>query len=69
VFRDGNWYARYSLSSGYADAVWSFGDTGDEPFAGDWNADGVDGPGVSRSPTWYLRNTNTNGPVDVTFAF
>lgn len=41
------------------------------PVVGDWDGDGVDTPGVRAlsSPSWQLRNTNSEGPADVTFDF
>jgi hypothetical protein len=37
--------------------------------AGDWDGDGIDTPGLFEAPTWRLRNSNTEGPADVTFDF
>ena len=36
---------------------------------GDWNGDGVKTPGVFRSGTWYLRNSNTSGAAEITFRY
>ncbi|MEY2420438.1 MAG: hypothetical protein QOI95_505 [Acidimicrobiaceae bacterium] len=49
--------------------VFGFGLQGDAPVMGDWNGDGIDSPGVFRNGTWYLRNSNTNGPPDLAFGF
>ena len=48
-----------------------FGDPGDYPFMGDWNCDTIDTPGLYRQSDGYvyLRNTNTQGPADVSFFF
>jgi hypothetical protein len=48
-----------------------YGNPGDVPFAGDWNCDGVDTPGLYRQTDGfvYLRNSNTQGPADIRFFF
>jgi peptidoglycan hydrolase-like amidase len=46
-----------------------FGLNGDIPAAGDWNRDGLATVGVFRNGTWYLRNSNSNGPPDAAFGF
>ncbi len=48
-----------------------YGNPGDVPFAGDWNCDGVDTPGLFRQSDAfaYLRNSNTQGNADVRFFF
>jgi len=48
-----------------------FGNPGDVPFAGDWDCDGVDTPGLYRQSDGfvYLRNSNTQGVADVSFFF
>ncbi|MCL7960273.1 MAG: hypothetical protein M8861_08780, partial [marine benthic group bacterium] len=48
-----------------------YGNPADYPFAGDWNCDGVDTPGLYRQSDGYvyLRNTNTQGIADVSFYF
>jgi glucose/arabinose dehydrogenase len=52
-------------------ATFFFGDPGDVPFAGDWDCDGIDTPGLYRQSDGYvyLRNTNTQGIADVSFFF
>jgi glucose/arabinose dehydrogenase len=52
-------------------ATFYYGDPGDRPFAGDWDCDGVDTPGLYRQSDGrvYLRNSNTQGPADVDFFF
>ena len=42
---------------------------GDLPVVGDWNGDGTDTIGVFRNGTWFLRNSNDPGPVDVAFSW
>jgi hypothetical protein len=51
--------------------VFYFGDPGDVAFAGDWNCDGIDTPGLYRRSDGavYLRNSNTQGVADVRFFF
>jgi glucose/arabinose dehydrogenase len=48
-----------------------YGNPDDYPFAGDWDCDGTDTPGLYRqSDGWvYLRNTNTQGVADISFFF
>ncbi len=48
-----------------------FGNPGDLPFAGDWDCDGVDTPGLYRQSDGYvyLRNTNDQGNANVSFFF
>lgn len=48
-----------------------YGDPGDAPFAGDWDCDGVDTPGLYRRSDGfvYLRNVNTQGIADREFYF
>jgi SpoIID/LytB domain protein len=56
---------------GAAEYSFLFGNTGDVPFVGDWNGNGIDTPGLRR-PTdgfVYLRNTNTQGIADISFFY
>jgi len=48
-----------------------FGNPGDLPFAGDWDCDGVDSPGLYRQSDGYvyLSNSNAQGSADVSFFF
>lgn len=48
-----------------------FGNPHDTPFAGDWNCDGIDTPGLHRSSDGYvyLRNSNTQGIADTSYFF
>lgn len=46
-----------------------FGQSGDRPLAGDWNADGVDTIGVFRPSARTLFLSNTNSSIDITFGF
>ena len=52
-------------------ATFFYGDPGDVPFAGDWDCDGIDTPGLYRQSDGYvyLRNANTQGTADVSFFF
>ena len=56
---------------GAADYFFSFGNSGDIPFFGDWNCDGIDTPGLYRQSAGhvYLRNSNTEGGADLDFFF
>jgi len=48
-----------------------FGNPDDTPFAGDWDCDGVDTPGLHRTSDGYvyLRNTNSQGIADTSYFF
>jgi hypothetical protein len=56
---------------GEADYSYVFGNPGDKPFAGDFNADGIDTVGLHRESSgfMYFRNTNTTGNADYQFYF
>ena len=43
--------------------------TTDRPIVGDWDGNGTMTPGIVRGTTWYLRNSNTAGPADITFGY
>ena len=62
----GKWYLRDG--SGVVSSFF-FGVPGDYTFAGDWDCDGVDTPGLYRQSDGfaYLRNTNTQGVADISF--
>ena len=42
---------------------------GDIPLVGDWDGNGTDTIGVFRNGTWFLRNSNSPGPVDAAFGY
>ena len=48
-----------------------YGNPGDVAFAGDWDCDGVDSPGLYRQSDGfvYLRNANSTGIADLSFFF
>lgn len=54
---------------GAADYWYVFGNPGDVPFAGDWNGDGIDTPGLRRNSDGlvYLRNSNSQGNAEISF--
>jgi SpoIID/LytB domain protein len=56
---------------GAADYWFEFGNPGDVPFAGDWNGNGIDTPGLRRPSDGlvYLRNSNSQGVADITYFF
>jgi hypothetical protein len=56
---------------GAADLDYIFGNPGDKPFMGDFDADGIDTPGLHRESTGlvYYRNTNSEGAADAAFLF
>ena len=61
----------YLLDRNGNTATFFYGNPGDEPFAGDWDCDGIDTPGLHRRSDGfvYLRNSNTPGPADVEYFF
>lgn len=73
VFHDraGRWHAWSAVASERSDDVFYFGDPGDVAFAGDWDCDGIDTPGLYRRSDGavYLRNSNTQGVADIRFYF
>jgi hypothetical protein len=73
IFHDagGRWHAWNTVASQHLEDVFYFGDPGDVAFAGDWNCDGFDTPGLYRRSDGavYLRNSNTQGGADVRFFF
>jgi hypothetical protein len=52
-------------------ASFFYGNPGDVPFAGDWDCDGIDTPGLFRlsDAFAYLRNSNSQGNADIRFFF
>jgi len=62
-----------NMVSGNATTNYNFqyGDAGDFPVVGDWNGDGTFTPGAVKagSNTWALRNSNSGGAADLTFAY
>jgi hypothetical protein len=56
---------------GAADYWFMFGNPGDKPFVGDFNADNVDTIGLHRESTGlvYFRNSNSTGIADFAFIF
>jgi hypothetical protein len=56
---------------GAAEYSFLFGDAGDKPFVGDFNANGTDTVGLHRESTGlvYFRNSNTTGVADNQFIY
>ena len=56
---------------GTADLAYVFGNPGDKPFVGDFDADGVDTVGLHRETTGlvYFRNSHTQGNADNQYIF
>jgi hypothetical protein len=74
--REGRFYIINRLGSGSgglgaADFAYYFGNPGDKPFVGDFDADGVDEIGLHRESTGlvYFRFTHTQGVADKTFIY
>ena len=65
----GYWWLRDGATG--ATTSFYFGNPGDAPFAGDWDCDGLDTPGLYRQSDGYvyLRNTNTQGIADISYFF
>jgi hypothetical protein len=67
---DGTFHLSTVPGSGVADLVFAFGPVGGgSPVVGDWTGDGVTKIGVHQGDQFYLRNSNTAGPADVTFQY
>jgi len=73
IFQDsaGRWHRWETISAPRVTTSFYFGNPGDTAFAGDWNCDGVDTPGLYRQSDGYvyLRNSNTQGIADIRFYF
>ncbi|MCK6210457.1 C40 family peptidase [Georgenia sp. EYE_87] len=64
--------AGYYLSDTFsplANVELSYGGASDDVFVGDWDGDGVDTLAYRRGNTFYVRNTNTTGPHELTFSY
>jgi L,D-transpeptidase catalytic domain len=71
---EGRFYVINELGSadqGLGAAAYSyvFGNPGDEPFAGDFDGDGLDTFGVTRNSRVFLSNSHAAGPADVEFDY
>jgi hypothetical protein len=69
VVRSSVWYLRNGLTTGVADASFTYGNPGDVPFMCDWDGNGTKTPGVRRGIAFYLRNANSSGAADTTITF
>jgi len=71
VYRDGTWYLRNSLTTGFADTSFVYGNPGtDVPLMCDFFGTGLQTPVVFRAPNkWLYRNSNTSGVADGHFKF
>jgi hypothetical protein len=74
VIRNGMWHLRESNTSTPGTVTaFAYGDPSDTPVFGDWDGDGTKTAGLVRvtggSLTWYLRNTNSTGPPDISFSW
>jgi hypothetical protein len=73
IFQDagGQWHRWETISAPRPTTSFYFGNPGDIAFAGDWDCDGVDTPGLYRQSDGfvYLRNSNTQGIADIRFFF
>ena len=69
VDQDGQWWLIDPVTGGRLSFV--YGNPSDVPFAGDWDCDGVDTPGLYRRSTGqaFLRNSSSTGPAELTFMF
>jgi hypothetical protein len=59
----GNWF------DSDTETTYKYGRAGDFPICGDWDGNGVDGVGVLRGPTWFLRNAASGGPANLQFNY
>jgi hypothetical protein len=73
VFQDssGRWTRWHTISAPRSTTSFFYGQPGDVAFAGDWNCDGTDTPGLYRRSNGfvYLRNSNSQGVANVSFYF
>jgi hypothetical protein len=73
IFQDagGRWHRWETISAPRTTTSFYFGNPGDVAFAGDWDCDGLDTPGLYRQSDGfvYLRNSNTQGVADIRFFF
>jgi hypothetical protein len=65
----GSQYFLNDSFTGTANTVFSYGDSGDEVYVGDWNGDHVDTLMIRRGNTFYVRNSNSNGVADGVFSY
>lgn len=65
---EARWFWRSSATGGAAEGTFEFGNAGDVPLAGDWDGDGVAGPGVRRGNVFFLAET-LGGPTAHQFAY
>jgi hypothetical protein len=65
------WSVKDEPASEADDVSFLYGNPGDLPFAGDWDGDGVQTPGLYRQADGYvyLRNSNDQGVADFSFFF
>ena len=72
---EARFYIANSLAADFAgiaaDYGFYFGDTGDKPFTGDFDGDGISTVGLHREATGrvYFRNSNTTGVAEADFIF
>jgi hypothetical protein len=77
VYRAGTWQVRLSGSGAMSTFTFGAGTWPSVvPVAGDWDGDGSDGIGLycrdsvtCPAGTWFLRNSATAGPADLTFTY
>ena len=68
VFRNGSFFLAASNSPGGGTVnAFNFGQEGDVPVAGDWNADGKTEAGVFRDGAFFLASSNTPGGGNVSY--
>ncbi|PYQ65475.1 MAG: hypothetical protein DMF53_05440 [Acidobacteria bacterium] len=60
--------ARQGTATIIDDVRLGYGQAGDVPLWGDWDGNGTATPGVWRDGTFYLRNSLTPGPADITIS-
>jgi Calx-beta domain-containing protein/lectin family protein len=58
--------ARQGTATIIDDVRLGYGQAGDVPLWGDWDGNGTATPGVWRNGTFYLRNSLSSGPADIT---
>jgi extracellular elastinolytic metalloproteinase len=77
IYSGGFFFERDVIFGGGADQTFGFGAGGLRPLVGNWDGGAGVGPASADTPglydmatgTFFLRNSNTPGPADLTFAF
>ncbi|HLV05646.1 MAG TPA: nuclease, partial [Actinomycetaceae bacterium] len=67
--RGATYHVKNSLRGGDADAVFTYGRSGDHVLAGDWDGDGRDTFAVRRGAQYFVKNSLRGGDADVVMTY